>query len=593
MEKNQEHETTEKSLTEEQFEFEQRPMVGWYDARQLLGTAIKTVISSVFGAYSDKREIQAALSDHRKYDYSEMDEVWIDYMSDTGDGFHSTFTMASLLSEEKRNIDGYETFKGNILVLGGDQVYPVATREEYKNRLRGPFDAACRNLKEQGLIEGLPAAKERHLYAVPGNHDWYDGLTNFIKIFCQNRTIGNWLTKQQRSYFAIKLPHNWWLWGIDIQLEADIDYPQLKYFDEIANTEMAPGDKIILCTAEPSWIFTTRKKDHTYDNLKFFEQRYIVEKGFELVLSIAGDLHHYAHYSLSKNGKEYHKLTSGGGGAFLHPTHNLKEKLALREGEFVLQKTFPSKGKSRKLAYWNLAFPWVNFQFALFMGAFYLLFSWMLQEATKSNDITFIMSISKLEPSPGNLSRFLGEVATIIKFNPLIALTIAIIIFGVYKFTDTNSSKLKYLGIVGLVHGIIHIMNGFLLIWVFASLIPPSTIGRITLFSLGIFAVGGITGCLVMGIYLFLTNMLFGIHDNEAFSSIKWSGYKNFIRMHITKDVLTIYPVGVDKTAKWKKEGKRYIPDREVKTKLADSIITINNKKYEEATSSIPVFTNN
>src|SRR5690606_13883144 len=111
---------------------------------------------------------------------------------------------------------------------------------------------------------------------LPGNHDWYDGLANFLKLFCQQRTLGNWQTCQRRSYFALKLPHNYWIWGIDVQLNADIDLPQQEYFKEVARkakehlTATGP-QKIILCTAEPAWIYNSLKKgDLSYSRLNFF-----------------------------------------------------------------------------------------------------------------------------------------------------------------------------------------------------------------------------------------------------------------------------------------------------------------------------------
>src|SRR5688572_18210082 len=79
-----------RSILEDPFDYKPKKMVGWYDARQLLHTAIKTIISSVFGSYSDKRELQACLAKDEVFDYSHLPEVWIDYMSDTGDGFNST-----------------------------------------------------------------------------------------------------------------------------------------------------------------------------------------------------------------------------------------------------------------------------------------------------------------------------------------------------------------------------------------------------------------------------------------------------------------------------------------------------------------------
>ena len=46
---------------------------------------------------------------------------------------------------------------------------------------------------------------------------------------------------QHRSYFALKLPHRWWLVGVDSALQSDLDVPQLEYFRHIAEHAMEPG----------------------------------------------------------------------------------------------------------------------------------------------------------------------------------------------------------------------------------------------------------------------------------------------------------------------------------------------------------------
>jgi hypothetical protein len=246
--------------------FERQKMVRWYNVKQLSATLLKTIISTIFGNFADKREIQAALSACDEYDYSDRDEIWIDYISDLGDGFDSTYTLAHLMKEEKLTFGDLQLSRGNLLIMGGDEVYPTPEKEEYENRLQGPYNAA---------FPWDERTDRPHLFALPGNHDWYDGLTNFLKLFCQGRALGNWHTKQQRSYFALKLPHNYWIWGIDVQLDADIDKPQLEYFDKVAQN-MQPGDKIILCTAEPSWVYNSLKKDDaSFARLKFFEDKYI------------------------------------------------------------------------------------------------------------------------------------------------------------------------------------------------------------------------------------------------------------------------------------------------------------------------------
>src|SRR6266516_2843004 len=42
--------------------------------------------------------------------------------------------------------------------------------------------------------------------------------------------------------------------GTDVQLDSDIDRPQVQYFEWVA-AQMAEGDRVILCNAEPHWIY--------------------------------------------------------------------------------------------------------------------------------------------------------------------------------------------------------------------------------------------------------------------------------------------------------------------------------------------------
>ena len=65
-----------------------------------------------------------------------------------------------------------------MLVMGGDQVYPTASNAAYEDRCKGPYQAA--------LPEPPPNGSPT-LYAVPGNHDWYDGLTAFLRLFARRR----------------------------------------------------------------------------------------------------------------------------------------------------------------------------------------------------------------------------------------------------------------------------------------------------------------------------------------------------------------------------------------------------------------------
>ena len=68
---------------------------------------------------------------------------WIDYVADVGDGFEPTYATAYLLAQDSLDVRGAGKLRhGEILIMGGDQCYPQATREEYKKRLLQPFNWA-------------------------------------------------------------------------------------------------------------------------------------------------------------------------------------------------------------------------------------------------------------------------------------------------------------------------------------------------------------------------------------------------------------------------------------------------------------------
>lgn len=65
-------------------------------------------------------------------------------------------------------------------------------------------------------------------FAIPGNHDWIDGLNTYMRHILHRGWLGGWLLPQEKSYFAIALPHGWWLFGFDLALETDVDMFQYR-----------------------------------------------------------------------------------------------------------------------------------------------------------------------------------------------------------------------------------------------------------------------------------------------------------------------------------------------------------------------------
>ncbi|HET6479234.1 MAG TPA: metallophosphoesterase, partial [Actinoplanes sp.] len=328
----------------------QRP-VGWLAPLLLLSTGVRALLAVLFGAYLDKRELQNAL-DGDWFDHSRTEdgELWLDYVADLGDGFHATYSVAYLLAQPGVELDGTTLPRGRLLFMGGDQVYPLASGDGYESRTKGPYRAA--------LPEPPIGSTQPTLFALPGNHDWYDGLTAFIRLFARRSDghIGGWRTEQRRSYFAVKLPADWWLFAIDEQFGAYIDDPQLSYFEEAAR-HLGPADRVILMTPSPKWVKSVDNPED-YDAIDYFIRKILDPTGAATRVLVSGDLHHYARYS----DPERELITCGGGGAYLLGTQQLPRELVVPQPgtltrnrslsrPYELRTSYPDAASSKRMGW--------------------------------------------------------------------------------------------------------------------------------------------------------------------------------------------------------------------------------------------------
>ncbi len=184
---------------------EMSEMTDWYNPWQLLETAKKTAISTIIGENADPRIVTAARADGSCFDYSEefeaegdfkaggaeREEIWIDYVSDVGDGWNPTYSVAYTLARETLDIGGEKLRRGEILIFGGDGVYPTANVDEYGKKLVKPYRMAF-NASGRGSAETdkNDLNKNPHVFVLPGNHDWYDSPFRFrifsARIFLTN-----------------------------------------------------------------------------------------------------------------------------------------------------------------------------------------------------------------------------------------------------------------------------------------------------------------------------------------------------------------------------------------------------------------------
>lgn len=68
--------------------------------------------------------------------------------------------------------------------------------------------------------------------------DWFDGLHTFMRYICHKSWLGGWFMPQKKSYFALKLPRRWWVFGLDLALHGDIDVYQFKFFSELVKDKV-------------------------------------------------------------------------------------------------------------------------------------------------------------------------------------------------------------------------------------------------------------------------------------------------------------------------------------------------------------------
>lgn len=532
--------------------FERRPGTLWLEPRLLLQSALQVLVSGLLGRYQDKREQMGAVAASGYLDLSTdadgrtADEVWVDYVSDTGDGFDATYAVASLIGRPSLELDGVHAPRGRLLVMGGDQVYPAADVDEYEERLIGPYRAALPEVPDE------PAAP--YVQVVPGNHDWYDGLTAFMRTFCQRRWIGGWRSRQARSYFATKLPQGWWVWGLDIQFDTYIDDAQLQYFREVAQ-DLQPGDAVVLCSAKPSWVAATDQDVEAYAVLDFFERTVVRDRGAHVRVALSGDRHHYARYEAADGAQ---KITSGGGGAYLSSTHHLPEQVCVPPEEsrargksacttYRRAAVFPDAATSRRLGRGVLRLPALTPTFALLLGGVQALLGLAVGAALApplhgTGEQLAGWAQALRDASVGELAGGLAGTFTALGLSTLVVAA-AVAFTGARHQLRPSPSTAR---LVGVLHGAAHlglavaVTAGAAAVtaplpgaWMLAGFVPLVVV------------IGGLLGAELVALYLLAADRI-GLNSNELFAAQGLADHKQFLRLHIGTDgALTVFPVGL------------------------------------------------
>jgi len=308
-------------------------------------------------------------------------EVWIDFVADTGDDAAVSEAVARLLAEEYEAPDPDDPGqtlllpRGHILFHGGDLAYPVATALEMTRRLVDPWNRVLVPRSDEGR------AAPRVLLAVPGNHDWYDGLDGFARLcqapcgfeepapdalypspnanpvwawaeaFARGEAVrkpgamafAGYVPVQRASYFRLPLTSELELLSVDRQLRH-VDPRQKAYFgvprDHAQGEPPMCARLVVLPDPVRAW------GEHRLDGVASLAALGI-DPSRDPSFVLTGDVHHYER---SHEGPSVH-VVAGGGGAFLHGA-----RVARRGARYEAAAEFPGPVVSRALL---ARLPWV------------------------------------------------------------------------------------------------------------------------------------------------------------------------------------------------------------------------------------------
>jgi hypothetical protein len=577
-------------------------MTSWFRPDLLAKLLWRVIVSEMFGQYADRRLIVAALdpisekdllqrarqfvpgtpmdnADDRPptlFDEDDQEAVWIDFVADLGDGFDATYAIASLLSQENLVVGDVTLPRGKLLVMGGDEVYPNASPENYRDRLIHPYNWAFPD-PQPHMIHGPP------VYAIPGNHDWYDGLVLFLAYFTRRTLhlhLGGWRSWQRRSYFAVQITEKWWIWAMDAQLDDDVDQPQKDYFDRIARN-MSANSKIILCGPEPGWLYTLKKGNKSLsvvDNIAW--SAFNAKANLQIPIVLSGDTHHYSRYSGNDGVTQF--ITSGGGGAFLHGTHWLEDtvdlagksdndkwlnrkvaKLSLKtspaapHSQVAEEACYPTRNESRTMILGDFKFVGLNPGFCILLGVVY-----------------WLAGLAMVRGWPD------GAV--------IVPILMALGFWAYTKREEGDTTKVK---MVSLVNGLLHAACIGVAAICFSKLNGDPDFGgwvlpKIAIFAAEMVATGFAIGGFLFGAYLYVSSRFLNMNQNDAFSAMRLDTHRNFLRIRIKGDEATIYPIGLTRIpsrSEWKfNDAKRgtpapvYVPDDPLAPHLIEGPIVVN-----------------
>ena len=292
----------------------------------------------------------------------------------------------------------------------------------------------------------------------------------------------------------------------------------------------------MLCAAKPTWTATQHDDPTAPDVLEYFE-RTVIGDHAALRLTLSGDLHLYARYAAA-DGEG--KIIAGGGGAYLAPTHHLATPVRHPSPEgvgtaaddapkqFERRHVFPSKDESRRLRGRIFAQIYRNRGFFLVTAAAYALVAMAVPADRIFDSVGRLDTVAALLPV---------TLVGLLVFAALSVFTAGAPVSRRRKRAAAILHTVLHLAVVvGVVDLLLH-MSG-------AAAGDPwvrAVLGG---------AVGALLGPLVVAGYLWMADR-FRVNSNELYAGCANEAYKNFLRLHVDRTGLTVYPIGVRLPTGW------------------------------------------
>jgi TIR domain len=568
--------------------------------------------------------------------------VWVDFAADMGGRFEPGFTLTYLMGFESLHLPDVGRLAHGAILVTSDGLAPAdIDRFDYEVSIRQKF----------GVTQNT-GTRKRRLFAISGPYEnllgqrltghlrrvirefllirtseravaWFDAL------FCSARQgkgeeLGAWECDQHRSYWAVRLPFDWLIWGVDVLLDNPVDVPQFNYFERIAD-RTSPVDRIIICLAQAPWLASreTKGADPIAQLIAVAQKN-----GAKVSVLLAGGAHYYSRYVCKDRG--LHCITAGGATGPLQPTHYLKyreglnldgtrQRLDLRvkvkDGKQTTKPAcWPSRATSRRVSLGALAFPFRNYGFTITLGAIYWLMIWIFATTSLPGTHWHYTTVGEILIKDEDFRIFpdLFLVTPLAIANNVLFEILALAFWVVlYIYADPQQGRnlramatsLHWAGHIAMMLTLYFLVSWSSIMfmnWVWPLAKPTlqlfeldashqvqELVRTIVVFPLVSIFLGGLVGPgFVWGLYLLVSTLFLRMHRAEAFDALGIYDYKTFLRMRFSKEGAVVYPIGVKTVLRSRDlrhspaastEGSAFVPARPLEPQLIEGPIVIGN----------------